>query len=203
MNNLHNLNMFDAAKDFVFTNSADGKTITSGGYRISKILGGIKKKQRGGTRKKQAGEEEEIENFYNEESGIPMGLLYFGPNFFVEQERAQSPRRKEDVEHNEYNNGHNIIELELVMPMPSSSSPSHYNVENDNIHNINNNCGLEDAKDVVDDELFCKFLESASLADSGSHSERKISRKRTLNNINLKNLKMDKVYARRKTRKHN
>lgn len=45
--------MFDAAKDFVFTNSADGKTITSGGYRISKILGGIKKKQRGGRKKKR------------------------------------------------------------------------------------------------------------------------------------------------------
>jgi hypothetical protein len=194
--------MFDAAKDFVFTNSADGKTITSGGYRISKILGGRKKKQRGG-RKKKEGDEEEIENFYNEESGIPMGLLHFGPKFFVEQEHlrahAESPRRKEDVEHNEHNNEHNnVIELELVMPMPSS--PSQYNVKNFN------NCGLEDAKDVVDDDLFCKFLESASLADSGAnnfHSERKMTRKRTLNNINLKNLKVDKVvYARRKTRKH-
>ena len=193
--------MFDAAKDFVFTNSADGKTITSGGYRISKILGSTKKKQRGGIKKKE-GDEEEIENFYNEESGIPMGLLHFSPNFFIEQEHAhahahahaESPRRKEDVEHNE----HNVIELELVMPM-QSSSPSHYNV------NSVNNCGLEDAKDVVDDELFCKFLVSASLADSGAnnfHSERKMSRKRTLNNVNLKNLKVDKVYARRKTRKH-
>lgn len=193
--------MFDAAKDFVFTNSADGKTITSGGYRISKILGTTKKKQRGG-RKKKEGDEEEIENFYNEESGIPMGLLHFGPKFFAEQkqENSQSPRRKEDVEHNEYNhnNEHNVVELELIMPMQSSTS--HYNVNNVN------NCGLEDAKDVVDDEIFCKFLESASLANSGAnnfHSERKMSRKRTLNNINLKNLKMDKVYARRKTRKHN
>lgn len=196
--------MFDAAKDFVFTNSEDGKTITSGGYRISKMLGGAKKKQRGGRRKKQAGEEEEIENLlYNEESGIPMGLLYFSPKFIVEQQRlrahAQSPRRKEDDEHNE----HKVIDIELVMPM--ASSPSHYNVENDNIHIINNNCGLEDAKDVVDDDLFCKFLESASLADAGSHSERKMTRKRIENNINFKNLKVDKankVYARRKTRKH-
>jgi hypothetical protein len=193
--------MFNAAKDFVFTNSADGKTITSGGYRISKILGTTKKKQRGGRKKKEGDEEEEgIENFYNEESGIPMGLLHFGPKFFAEQEQehAQSPRRKEDVEHNE----DNIIELELVMPMPSSSSPSYNNVNN--INNVNN-CGLEDAKDVVDDDLFCKFLESASLADNGAnnfHSERKMSRKRTLNKINLKNLKVDKVYARRKTRKH-
>jgi hypothetical protein len=192
--------MFNAAKDFVFTNSADGKTITSGGYRISKILGTTKKKQRGGRKKKEGDEEEEIENFYNEESGIPMGLLHFGPKFFAEQEQehAQSPRRKEDVKHNE----DNIIELELVMPMPSSSSPSYNNVNN--INNVNN-CGLEDAKDVVDDDLFCKFLESASLADNGAnnfHSERKMSRKRTLNKINLKNLKVDKVYARRKTRKH-
>jgi hypothetical protein len=192
--------MFNAAKDFVFTNSADGKTITSGGYRISKILGTTKKKQRGGRKKKEGDEEEEMENFYNEESGIPMGLLHFGPKFFAEQEQehAQSPRRKEDVKHNE----DNIIELELVMPMPSSSSPSYNNVNN--INNVNN-CGLEDAKDVVDDDLFCKFLESASLADNGAnnfHSERKMSRKRTLNKINLKNLKVDKVYARRKTRKH-
>jgi hypothetical protein len=193
--------MFDAAKDFVFTNSEDGKTITSGGYRISKMLGGAKKKQRGGRRKKQAGEEEEIENLlYNEESGIPMGLLYFSPKFIVEQQRlhahAQSPRRKEDDEHNEHNE-HNIIDIELVMPV--ASSPSHYNVENDN------NCGLEDAKDVVDDDLFCKFLESASLADASSHSDRKMTRKRIENNINFKNLKVEKankVYARRKTRKH-
>ena len=188
--------MFDAAKDFVFTNSADGKTITSGGYRISKILGSTKKKQRGG-RKKKEGDEEEIENFYNEESGIPMGLLHFGPKFFV------SPQRKEDDEHDKHDkhNEHNVIELELILPSSSSaSSPSHYNVNNVN------NCGLEDAKDVVDDDLFCKFLESASLTDGGAtnfNSERKMSRKRTLNNINLKNLKVDKVYARRKTRKHN
>ena len=188
--------MFDAAKDFVFTNSADGKTITSGGYRISKILGGTKKKQRGGRKKKEGGEEE-FENFYNEESGIPMGLLYFGSKFIVEQEQehAQSPRIKKD---DEYNNEHNnVIELELVMPSSSASSPSY-------VTNINN-CGLEDAKEVVDDDIFCKFLESASLADSGAnnfHSERKMSRKRTLNNVNLKNLKVDKIYARRKTRKH-
>lgn len=192
--------MFDAAKDLVFTNSADGKTITSGSYRISKILGSTKKKQRGG-RKKKEGDEKEIENFYNnEESGIPMGLLHFGPKFFV------SPRRKEDDEHDEHdeNNEHNVIELELVLPSSSSaSSPSHYNVNNVN------NCGLEDAKDVdvVDDDLFCKLLESASLADIGAtnfHLERNMSRKRTLNNVNLKNLKkVDKVYARRKTRKHN
>ena len=192
--------MFDAAKDLVFTNSADGKTITSGGYRISKILGNTKKKQRGG-RKKKEGDEEEIENFYNEESGIPMGLLHFDPKFFV------SPQRKEDDEHDEHHkhdkhNEHNVIELELILPSSSSaSSPSHYNVNNVN------NCGLEDAKDVVDDDLFCKFLESASLADIGAtnfHLERNMSRKRTLNNVNLKNLKkVDKVYARRKTRKHN
>lgn len=191
--------MFDAAKDFVFTNSADGKTITSGGYRINKILGGTKKKQRGGRKKKEGGEEE-IENFYNEESGIPMGLLYFGSKFIVEQEQehAQSPRIKKDDEHN---NDHNVIQLELVMPSSSvassASSPSY-------VSNVNN-CGLEDAKEVVDDDIFCKFLESASLADSGAnnfHSERKMTRKRTLNNVNLKNLKVDKIYARRKTRKH-
>ena len=39
--------MFDAARDLVFTNSADGNSITSGGYRISKMFGGMKRKQKG------------------------------------------------------------------------------------------------------------------------------------------------------------
>jgi len=47
--------MFDAARDLVFTNSADGNTIMSGGYRINKILGGAKKSQRGGRKKKRRG----------------------------------------------------------------------------------------------------------------------------------------------------
>ena len=72
--------MFDAARDLVFTNSADGNTIMSGGYRISKILGGAKKSQKGGRKKKEG--DEEMENFYKEESGIPMGLLFFGTDFF-------------------------------------------------------------------------------------------------------------------------
>jgi len=43
--------MFDAARDLVFTNSADGKTIMSGGYRIKKLFGTSKNKHGGGKKK--------------------------------------------------------------------------------------------------------------------------------------------------------
>lgn len=80
--------MFDAARDLVFTNSADGNSITSGGYRISKIFGGMKRKQKvvKEDQKENENYNEEMENFYNEESGIPMGLLFVGPKFHMEHQ---------------------------------------------------------------------------------------------------------------------
>ena len=63
--------LFNAAKDLVYT--VDGNKITSGGYRINKILNGTntaKKRQKGG--KKHSSEKTE---FFNEDSGIPVGLL--------------------------------------------------------------------------------------------------------------------------------
>ena len=62
--------LFNAAKDLVYT--VDGNKITSGGYRINKILGSntTKKWQKGG--KKHYSEKTD---FFNEDSGIPVGLL--------------------------------------------------------------------------------------------------------------------------------
>ena len=62
--------LFNAAKDLVYT--VDGNKITSGGYRINKILGTntTKKGQKGG--KKHSSENTD---YFNEDSGIPVGLL--------------------------------------------------------------------------------------------------------------------------------
>ena len=218
--------MFDAARDLVFTNSADGNSITSGGYRISKIFGGMKRKQKGGKRKNKKEDEnytEEMENFYNEESGIPMGLLFVGPKFHMEhQAHMDQALKKENEFHMNYDNDRiaGIGQLELIMPQPqpqsqSSHSSSQFIIIGDD--NNDNNCELkEDAREInsqeVDADLFRILLENA-LTDHNHDSEntassKKITRKRTPkiinnnNNINLKNLKVDKVYARRKTRRH-
>ena len=62
--------LFNAAKDLVYT--VDGNKITSGGYRINKILGSntTKKGQKGG--KKHSSQNTD---YFNEDSGIPIGLL--------------------------------------------------------------------------------------------------------------------------------
>ena len=100
------------------------------------------------------------------------------------------------------------------MPPQHSSSSSSQQVI---IISDDNNCvSKEDAREInsqeVDADLFRILLENA-LTDHNHDSEntassKKITRKRTPkiinnnNNINLKNLKVDKVYARRKTRRH-
>ena len=223
--------MFDAARDLVFTNSADGNTIMSGGYRISKIFGGVKKKQRGGGKYKNKNknhsndnkeEEEEyyeaMENFYKEESGIPMGLLFFSPKFRVEheqghahvqqQQQQQQHAQKKESEFNTNDNDNNIAgigELELIMPQSSHSShSSHFMIVGDD-----NNCGIkEDARELesqeVDADLFQILLKNALTHQNANnnHSSNKLTKKRMANFPNLKNLKVDKVYMRSKTRRH-
>lgn len=215
--------MFDAARDLVFTNSADGNSITSGGYRISKLFGGgVKRKQKGGKKKTKKEDEiynEEMENFYKEESGIPIGLLFVGPNFRVERERAAN------MDKNPCNDRNGELELELIMP--SSQNPqSHLSQSSSQFIMVcdDNNCELkEDSREInsqeVDADLFQILLENA-LTDHGhdrsnenAASSKKLTRKQrtniakiinnNVNDVNLKNLKVDKIYMRRKTRRHN
>ena len=218
--------MFDAARDLVFTNSADGNSITSGGYRISKIFGGTKRKQKGGKKKNKKEDEhynEEMENFYKEESGIPMGLLFVVPKFHMED---QALKKESNFHMNDNNNNDNdriagIGELELLMPQPQpqSQSQSSHSSSQFIIIGDDNNCELkEDAREInsqeVDADLFRILLENALTDPNHSNenavSSRKNTRKRTINcannsnnSINLKNMKVDKIYVRRKTRRNN
>ena len=196
--------MFDAARDLVFTNSADGNTIMSGGYRISKILGGAKKTQRGGRKKKEG--DEEMENFYKEESGIPMGLLFFGTDFFEQGHghghgHGQYAQKKESDFHTNDNDNNiaGIGELELIM---SPQSSSHIMIIGDG-----NSCVMkEDARELesqeVDPDLFQILLENALTDKNAGNNLSSMTRKRRENSSNLKKMKVDKIYVRSKTRRH-
>ena len=196
--------MFDAARDLVFTNSADGNTIMSGGYRISKILGGAKKTQRGGRKKKEG--DEEMENFYKEESGIPMGLLFFGTDFFEQGHghghgHGQYAQKKESDFHTNDNDNNiaGIGELELIM---SPQSSSHIMIIGDG-----NSCVMkEDARELesqeVDPDLFQILLDNALIDQNAENNLSSMTRKRRANFSNLKKMKVDKVYVRSKTRRH-
>ena len=198
--------MFDAARDLVFTNSADGNTIMSGGYRISKILGGAKKSQRGGRKKKEG--DEEMENFYKEESGIPMGLLFFGTDFFEQGHghgHAQHAQKKESDFHTNDSDSNSIAaigELELIMSPQSPQSSSHIMIVGDG-----NSCVMkEDARELesqeVDQDLFQILLDNALIDQNADNNLSSMTRKRRANFSNLKKMKVDKVYVRSKTRRH-
>ena len=200
--------MFDAARDLVFTNSADGNTIMSGGYRISKILGGAKKSQRGGRKKKEG--DEEMENFYKEESGIPMGLLFFGTDFFEQGQghghgHGQYAQKKESDFHTNNSDSNSIAgigELELIMSPQSPQSSSHFMIIGDG-----DSCVLkEDARELESQEvyhdLFQILLDNALINQNADNNLSSMTRKRRANSSNLKNLKVDKVYMRSKTRRH-
>jgi hypothetical protein len=200
--------MFDAARDLVFTNSADGQTIMSGGYRIKKLFGTAKNKHGGGKRKnKKEYHEDEFENLYKENYGIPMGLLFLSPKFHVEQQEQQqkvyAPAHEND---NASAAATAIGELELVI----SPQQSQLIISDDY-----KNCMLkEDATQItsneVDPELFQILLNNTVTDHNNNHSHvgcsRRVTKKRNANidNDNLKNEKLyKKIYMRRKTRKHN
>ena len=207
--------MFDAARDLVFTNSADGKTIMSGGYRIKKLFGTSKNKHGGGKRKnKKEYHEDEFENLYKENYGIPMGLLFLSPKFRVEQQEQQQKVYAHAPAHENDNAASAaataIGELELVI------SPQQSQLVISDDYN-NNNCMLkEDATQItsneVDPELF-QILLNNTVTDHnhnhnhvGSSSTRRVTKKRNANidDDDLKNEKLyKKIYMRRKTRKHN
>jgi hypothetical protein len=62
--------VFNAAKDLVYT--INGGNISSGGYRINKIVNGGKSKKKGKQTQDGGGEYSSI---FKEDSGIPIGLL--------------------------------------------------------------------------------------------------------------------------------
>jgi len=186
----------------------------SGGYRIKKLFGTSKNKHGGGKKKnKKEYHEDEFENLYKENYGIPMGLLFLSPKFHVEQQKlkqkvyAHAPAPAHENDNNTASAAATAIgELELVI---SPQQPQLI------ISDDHNNCMLkEDATQItsneVDPELFQILLNNTVTDHNHDHnhvgSSKKVTKKRNANidNDNLKNEKLyKKIYMRRKTRKHN
>ena len=148
---------FNAAKDLVYT--VDGNTITSGGYRINKILGS-KKGQKGG--KKHSSEKTD---FFNDNSGIPVGLLLLqSQHKYLIHSPSKSVDKSQDNfvyivnENEDYDKGNNEEEELVIMPSYTSSSSSP--LENP-IHISSNE---------IDDDLYDVLLKNASYSESESGS---------------------------------
>ena len=179
--------LFNAAKDLVYT--VDGNKITSGGYRINKILGTTKKGQKGG--KKHSSENTD---YFNEDSGIPVGLLLLQSQhkYLINSPSKNSNINKdvnqknfvyivnEDEGENE-NQGEN--EELVIVPQSFMSSSSL-----ENPMNISSN--------EIDDDLYDVLLKNASYSESESPfiKNKNSTKKRHFG------AHMEKVFQKRKTK---
>ena len=192
--------LFNAAKDLVY--SVDGNNVTSGGYRINKILNGTntaKKRQKGG--KKHSSEKTE---FFNEDSGIPIGLLLLqsqhkylihspSPSKSVDKSVDKSNHDKSvdksqdnfvyivnEDEHEDEGNNEELVIMPSYTYSPSSS------LEN-SIHISSNE---------IDDDLYDVLLKNASYSESESSLKKnKDSTKKRHFGAHV-----EKVFQKRKTR---
>lgn len=160
---------FNAAKDLVYTIS--GNTISSGGYRISKILNG-KSKKKG----KQEGGGGNKLNIYNEDSGIPVGLLLL-QRLHVEPEHRDNDNKDKNkdandfdttkidtnkklvyasiMENNDDEEGDNKSEnIELVIMPSSIGGLTHTNCYSEN--------PIEIFSNEIDDELYDSLIKRVS-----------------------------------------
>lgn len=216
---------FHAAKDLVYT--INGNTISSGGYRISKILNGKSKKK---GKQNQAQEGGSLSSIFNEDAGIPVGLLLLqrlhhydnqdkglnkksascneGVNKEYVIESTVDPNKKlvyasiitENDGNGDNNNGDENIEL-VIMP-PASSSASVF--KNEYLENP-----IEISSNEIDDEVYDSLVKSVSELKPRSNSLviQEIVPLRKTNATNKKHFgkHIEKVFQRRKTRnkRHN
>lgn len=153
---------FHAAKDLVYT--INGNNISSGGYRISKILNG--KSQKKG---KQGGGGDRDRNIYNEDSGIPVGLLLL--------QRLHFDRDDENEDKNKIANKFDTTKIDLNKKLVYASmieNNSDDDIGNENIELVimpslssgtsHTNCHLEDPIEIssneIDDELYDSLIKN-------------------------------------------
>jgi len=200
--------LFNAAKDLVYT--IKGGTISSGGYRINKIVNKKKGKQ---TQVGGKGSDKDYDkDVYNEDSGIPIGLLllqrlhYYDDEGDRKQKHAEvvdvAPNRKlvyasivaesDDDNGHDGDNGDKINNIELVI-MPSAA-PS--GCENP----------IEISSNEIDDELYDSLVKSVSEPIHNSFTASELTPLRKANATKKQNQKfgkhkdIEKIYQKRKTR---
>lgn len=186
---------FHAAKDLVYT--INGNHISSGGYRINKIINGKSKKK---TEIQEGGG-------HNEDSGIPVGLLLLQRLHLHQHDdhRDNDKDRRPDtnkklvyasvMEDDDGNNNDSGENIELIIMPSGIISESKYS-ENP----------IEISSNEIDDEIYESLIKSVSGPGSVSVVKMKqimppIQKANTTKKQNFgKHKDIEKVYQKRKTR---
>jgi hypothetical protein len=172
---------FHAAKDLVYTIGGDGTTISSGGYRISKILNGKSKKKGKQAQAQEGGEggcADDESNIFNEDSGIPIGLL------LLQRIHQYEPNHKQNKHVNATtinSNSTNNLVYASIMAEGDSGDDTNENIELViTPSGFGNTCEsgysgysenpIEISSNQIDDDLYNSLIKSVSGLDSGSDS---------------------------------
>ena len=176
---------FHAAKDLVYTIS--GGNISSGGYRISKIMNSNSSNKKNKSKgNKQFGGKVGIEgdgpnDFFKEDSGIPIGLLLLQRlpyNFHDENEENREEKREYEYKQDNYDNNHkannNIMGSKLVYANIMTNADADNNDDDENIELVVMSptqqslplCSIENPIEIssneIDDDVYNVLLTNVS-----------------------------------------
>jgi hypothetical protein len=204
---------FHAAKDLVYT--INGNNISSGGYRISKILNG-KSKKKGKQSQAGGGDGTSSSEFFKEDSGIPVGLLLLqrlhhydhehgsdkGADYKNKNKDSNSESNKKLVyasimtESDRDDDDDDGDGIELVIT-PSISSSSGFISENEYSEDP-----IEISSNEIDDELYDYLVKSISGPEHGSVSAlTPLRRATTTKKQNFgKHKDIENIFQKRRTR---
>jgi len=207
---------FHAAKDLVYT--INGNNISSGGYRISKILNGKSKKK--GKQSQVGGGGSSSSEMFKEDSGIPVGLLLLQRLHHYDREHGShegadkgmdykhkikdshsEPNKKlvyasimTESDHDDDDDDGRGIELVIT---PSMSSSSEFVYENEYSEDP-----IEISSNEIDDELYDSLVKSISGPEHSSVSALTPFRKATTTKKQNfgKHKDVEKIFQKRRTR---
>lgn len=184
--------VFNAAKDLVYT--MNGGNISSGGYRINKIINGKSKKN--GKQTQHGGGYSSI---FKEDSGIPIGLLLMQQRFHFEDEHNNGVKNKKKEEgiHRDENENKKLVYASIMTESDDDDRDRGIELVIMPSGIVN---PIEISSNEVNDELYDSLVSLVKSESGSEHNSIRASTHLRKANTTKKHKDIEKVYQKRKTR---
>lgn len=186
--------VFNAAKDLVYT--VNGGNISSGGYRINKILNGKSKKKGKHTQDGGGG----YSSIFKEDSGIPIGLLLMQRlHFEDEHDNGVKNKNKEDGAKLDENENKKLVYASIMTESDDDDRGRGIELVIAPSEIVN---PIEISSNEIDNELYDSLIKNVSGPGSESVVMMRVSTPTPFRKVNAtkKHKDIEKVYQKRKTR---
>ena len=198
--------VFNAAKDLVYT--MNGGNISSGGYRISKIINGKSKKKGKQTQDQDGGGYSSI---FKEDSGIPVGLLLMQRLHFEDENEHEhnngvKNKNKEDLAnlHENQNENKKLVYASIMAESDDDGDDRGIELVITPSGIVN---PIEISSNEIDDELYDSLIKSVT-GDRPEHNSLTIRTLTPLRKANTtkkqnfgKHKDIEKIFQKRRTRR--